>query len=96
MAIVLPLLVTLVMGIIYFGIAYNAKVELTGAVREGARALALGKSVDEAKAAVTDGTSLPADKVEFNDGETQTCGDGAESAVIVATYDWTYTIPFVG
>lgn len=43
-AIVLPLLLLLVFGIIDFGRAYNTTVSLSGAAREGARALALGDS----------------------------------------------------
>ena len=51
-AIILPILLTLVFGIIEFGRGYNVKVEVTGGVREGARALALGKTSAEAKQAV--------------------------------------------
>lgn len=40
-AFVLPLLVLFVFGIIEFGRAYNAKVTLTAAVREGARTAAI-------------------------------------------------------
>ena len=53
-AIILPLLLALVFGIIEFGRGYNVKVELTGGVREGARALALGKTPAEADQAVKD------------------------------------------
>lgn len=40
-ALVLPLLVILIMGIIEFGRAYNMTISLQGGAREGARALAL-------------------------------------------------------
>jgi Flp pilus assembly protein TadG len=41
-ALVLPLLVMLVLGIFEFGLAYNTKITLTHAAREGARAQATG------------------------------------------------------
>jgi Flp pilus assembly protein TadG len=53
-AIVLPILLTLVFGIIEYGRAYEVKVQLTGGVREGARALALGKTSGQATQAVKD------------------------------------------
>ena len=42
LALVAPLLMALVFGIISFGTAYNTKISLTSGVREGARLLALG------------------------------------------------------
>ena len=43
-AIVLPILLLLVMGIIQFGIIFSAQIALTNAAREGARAASVGKS----------------------------------------------------
>src|SRR6478736_3821864 len=51
-AIILPILLSLVFGIIEFGRAYEVKVQLTGAVREGARVVALGQPAGNATAAV--------------------------------------------
>ena len=42
-AIVLPILVLFVFGIIEFGRAYSARIELTNSVREGVRTAALGR-----------------------------------------------------
>jgi len=42
-AVVLPILVLFMFGIVEFGLAYSARIELTNAVREGARTAALGK-----------------------------------------------------
>jgi Flp pilus assembly protein TadG len=65
-ALVLPLLLLLLGGVIQFGRAYNAKVELTGAVREGVRAWTLHagdasftKTVDEVTKDATAGISNP-------------------------------------
>jgi Flp pilus assembly protein TadG len=41
LALVLPVLLLLVMGIVEFGIAYNRQITLSGGAREGARWLAL-------------------------------------------------------
>jgi Flp pilus assembly protein TadG len=41
LALVLPVLMLLVMGIVEFGIAYNRQITLSGGAREGARWLAL-------------------------------------------------------
>jgi Flp pilus assembly protein TadG len=43
MAIVLPILLLIIFGIIEFGRGYQVKVQLTGSVRDVARALALGQ-----------------------------------------------------
>jgi Flp pilus assembly protein TadG len=54
MALILPLLLLIIFGIIEFGRGYQVKVQLTGSVREGARALALGRSQAEVEQAVID------------------------------------------
>src|SRR5947209_5320868 len=109
LALVLPLLLMLVMGIIFFGLAYNAKVELTGAVREGARALALGKT--RTSSSTCDPNLAPADaeclvrqaapalnsgiKFPANSVDTPQVDCGTDQAKITAQYDLAYTIPFV-
>lgn len=50
-ALVLPLLMTLVFGIVSFGQAYNAKLGLTHAAREAARTVAISGDVSDASAA---------------------------------------------
>lgn len=45
-ALVLPLLIILIMGVIEFGRAYNMTISLQGGAREGARALALCGTTD--------------------------------------------------
>jgi Flp pilus assembly protein TadG len=49
-ALLLPLLVLIVFGVIDFGRAINAQITLTQAAREGARALALGQSTYQSRA----------------------------------------------
>ncbi|GAB4099300.1 TadE family protein [Sinomonas halotolerans] len=52
MAIILPVLVALVMGIVEFGRAFNAQQTLTFAAREGVRAMALENDATTARTAV--------------------------------------------
>ncbi len=96
-ALILPLLVMLVFGIIAFGRGYNAKVEVTGAVREGARLLALGKSPADARAATI--AAAPGLNPALGAGNitTSACpAGGAEgTARVTATYDLPYEIPLV-
>jgi Flp pilus assembly protein TadG len=52
-AIILPVLLTLVLGIMEFGRAYNAQLSLTNAAREGVRVMAISNDPVAAKAAAT-------------------------------------------
>ena len=89
---VLPILLLLVFGIIEFGRGYNAKIELTGAVREGARALALGQTAEEAEQAVIDAApSLDPAPLVTVDAE---CPNDDDRAILTATYDVVYSVPF--
>lgn len=92
-ALLLPLFIMLVMGITQFGRGYNATVELTGAVREGARALAVGQSSADASDAIVAASPglTPAPTVTT----ASECTGGAEQASITARYSLTYNIPFV-
>ncbi len=51
-ALVIPILLTLVMGIIEFGWLFNGWITITGAAREGARLAVVGKDFDEIDSAV--------------------------------------------
>lgn len=52
-ALILPILLLLVMGIIQFGIIFSAQIGITNAAREGARAAAVGYSVSEVQNTVS-------------------------------------------
>lgn len=95
-ALVLPILLTLVFGIIEYGRAYEVKVQLTGAVREGARALALGKTTTEAKAAVL--AAAPGVSLTYGDvAIVSTCpAGGAEgNATVKIAYSLAALTPLV-
>ena len=91
MALVLPILILLLFGIVAFSRGYNAKTELTGAVREGARELALGKDSAEVEAVTRDaapGLTLTSVTVGAACPD-----DGVGKAVVTATYKLDYDIP---
>ena len=92
-ALVIPILAMVVVAIIEFGRGYNAKVELTGAVREGARALALGQLPDDAEQAVIDAS--PGLTPEPTITSVTECPNADDRATLVATYPVDYTIPLV-
>lgn len=53
MALLLPVLILLLLGIMEFGRAYNAQVTLTNAAREGVRVMAITNDSTKARAAAT-------------------------------------------
>ena len=97
-ALVLPLLVLFVFAIVEFGRAYNAKIQLTSAVREGARAAALGgpsittaviedKTKDAASGLDADGIAVVSTRCESTT---------SVNATVTATYEFDYDIPLLG
>lgn len=94
LALVLPFLLLLVFGIIQFGRAYNAKIELSSAVREGARVLALDSGDPEAT--TKDGApGLDADSIVVETSSPVPCTAGTE-AWVHASYPFDLDIPFWG
>lgn len=98
LALIVPLLLALVFGIYQFGRGYNAKVELTGAVREGARAVALTTPANASAAATTavtggaPGLDTPSIVVTVVSSCPSPAPAGA-NAVVRANYPLTYSIP---
>lgn len=90
-ALVLPVLVLLLFGIIEFGRGYNAQISLQGAVREGARTLAIGNG-DPAAAVRSAAPSLSGIAVTTS-GSPCTAGT---TASVTATYPFTYNVPLFG
>ena len=90
-AIVLPVLMLFVFGIVEFGRAYNARIELTSAVREGARAAALG---GDAVAATKSGApGLDAARITVTPTVCPADPGPADNAAVGATYPFHYDIP---
>lgn len=92
LALLLPLLLLLIFGIIQFGRAYNAKIELAGAVREGARSAALGDTEAEVKERIK--SAAPAVRLDDDDIEVTACASPDAQATVTVQHDITYFIPF--
>lgn len=92
-ALMAPLLFVLLFGMVQFGRAYNAKVELTAAVREGARVLSL-KSGDPVATTISAAPGLDAAAITVaTSGSPCTAGT---QAWVTATYPFDLNIPFWG
>lgn len=92
-AIAFPLLIMLLFGIVSFGRAYNAKVTLTHAAREGARELALTQDATAAEnTARATATGLDLASLTFT---STACTPGAPTTVTLS-YPFTYEIPVFG
>ena len=89
-ALILPILILFVFGIVEFGRAYSARIELTGAVRDGARAVALGKDGIAATQAAAPGLDWDLGTITPNSCAGPT---PPENATVNATYRFEYTIP---
>jgi Flp pilus assembly pilin Flp len=101
-ALLLPLLVLLIFGMIDFGRAINAQITITQAAREGARALALGQATYQTRAEQAGiGLGLTASNVkDLPDKGTPPetgCPPGAgqtgDDAVVQITYTFTFITP---
>ena len=89
-ALVLPFLLLVVCGIIDFGRAYNAKITLTQAAREGVRVWSLGGTATAATTRVTDAAAgLSGVTVT-----TTPCTFGQETS-LTATAPFTYLTPLI-
>jgi Flp pilus assembly protein TadG len=89
-ALVLPLLLLVVFGLIDFGRALNEQIVLTQAAREGARAAALGDSdaVTRARSA-----AQPLSDVAVSVSACPTAPLPADDAVVVASHSFSFITP---
>ena len=96
-ALILPLLVMLLVGIVDFGRAYGAQLSITGAAREGARSRALGGQPSDVQAAVN--ASKGAASVTAVDSGTacpsNSGGSTTQFATVIVSASFTFGIPFV-
>ncbi|WP_251046553.1 TadE/TadG family type IV pilus assembly protein [Arthrobacter sp. ISL-85] len=84
-AILLPLLLMLVLGVIEFGRAYNTQLTLTNAARDGVRVMAIGNNPTAAATAVQTAaasisTTIPASAVTVSP---TVCSTGVQVTVTV-------------
>jgi Flp pilus assembly protein TadG len=88
-ALVLPLLLMLVFGIIDFGRMYNAKITLNEAAREGARSAAL----QTAASGISRAASLTADIGPTTQAITDCTDDAAVQAEATIQYNFKFVTP---
>lgn len=95
-AIILPILLILVFGIIEFGRGYNSLISLQSAAREGVRVLALADTLhdadtrDDVEAAVKGWANISVDSI----AQTPCTVDGGQARVVV-TRNFRLNIPFL-
>lgn len=94
MAIMLPLLLLLVFGIIEFGRLYNAQVTLTHAAREGIRDYVIYQDSDQAEDVARNAVSSNFDPAPMVIN-TSVCDPGKPTTMTI-TYPFTMRIPFIG
>lgn len=93
MAIILPVLLLLVFGLVEFARVYNTKAVITHASREGVRVLAItGDAGDAALAARQAGTPLDPAQMTVN---STACTPGEPTSVTV-TYPFQWLVPLIG
>jgi Flp pilus assembly protein TadG len=94
-ALVVPLLLLLVLGIMEFGRAYHVQTTLSGAAREGVREMALHNDPADARAA----TKAAASQLALTDGQIAvtpgTCVASAATPAATATVTVSYPMPFI-
>ena len=97
-ALILPILVLFVFGIVEFGRAYSARIQLTSAVREGARAVALGNDGVSATQGGAPGLNpaLEDSQISANDCTVTSPDVPPPDAIVTVTYPFPYSIPFFG
>ena len=98
LALILPIILTLLFGIIEFGRAYNASIIVTHAAREAVRKVALGATDLEAKnAGEQAGNSLPGGVSVAVIAAIDSCPANVpdQNAKTTVTYPFIFDIPFV-
>jgi hypothetical protein len=93
MALVLPILILLVFGIAEFGRVYNIQISLTGAAREGVRAMAIENDEAAAREATIRAAAMNVEPAVSVSPAPCTPGDPVR---VTARRTVTYTIPFFG
>lgn len=93
MAIILPIILLLIMGLVEFARGYNARITLTHATREGVRVLAItGDPVVAETAAKNAATPLDTGLISVS---TTACDPGEQTS-LTASYPFDYSILFFG
>lgn len=94
LAIILPILLLLILGMIGFSRAYNAQITLTQASREGVRVLAITQDTTQATTAAENVASTTLDITQLT--ITTTACNSGDPTSLTAVYPFTLDIPLWG
>jgi Flp pilus assembly protein TadG len=94
MALLLPILLIIVFGIIDFGRAYNTQIALTQGAREGVRGLALGTTTDPT--AKTTSAAYPVTGITVSWTTCPAVPTSTSVATVTATKQFSYITPISG
>ncbi len=95
-ALVLPILLFLLLGIIQFGIVFNNYVTLTDAVRAGARKGAVSRQVANPTQATTTQVQAAATDLKASDLGITVTSTWAQGSDVTVTATYPYTISLLG
>jgi Flp pilus assembly protein TadG len=94
LALVLPLLLTVVFGLVDFARAYNAQQAVTASAREGVRIVALnGTDADAAARAKAAGAPIPASDLSVAITKKCSAGSPGTAAHVTVTYTFHFLTP---
>ena len=100
-ALLLPILIMLILGILEFGLAYNAQITVTNAAREGVRTMAIQNNTSAAKTAVqtVSSTLNPAitnTEITITVSNGTTACTGGSTATVAVQYPFHFLTGFFG
>lgn len=97
-ALVVPVLLTLVLGITEFGLAFSAQTRISSAAREGVRALAVGGTAAGARSAARAAApGVPLTDAQISVAPTTCVGTTAgASATVTIVHPYTFLTGFFG
>lgn len=96
-AIIFPLFLMLVFGLMWFGIGVAAQIGVTRAARDGARHLAITGDVAAAEQAALDAAgTIDPDRATFTSTPCPESAAETDTASLAVSYPFEYTIPMFG
>ena len=95
-ALVLPILVVLLFGVIQFGIVFNHYITLTDAVRAGARKGAVGRHLADPQAAVVESVQNAATDMKEADLAIKVTSSWSQGSDVEVTATYPYSINLLG
>lgn len=95
-AIILPILLLLLLGILQFGIVFNNYITLTDAVRAGARQAAVGRSVADPTGAAVSRVRASAANLDQAKLGVSVASVWTQGADVTVTATYPYTINLIG